>query len=201
MATVNLIFEGKSFPVPKKYLMELLDQHHELFQATTYAVESSVPVAVFQEFVNAASLPLLAREFFLPDLAAECSSFAVPADPISSLSDRVCQLELRVSSFSKPPVKIAEKIESQEEALENLRRAVERQRDSIDGQVRSAVSRVCKLERQVSSISHGSSKHGKEIESQERALENLRQDLGRQRESIDRKVAVVVSVRRTREKI
>jgi hypothetical protein len=112
-------------------------------------VESSVPGDVFKDFVkslkeqtkisitkgNAASLSLLAMEFLLPDLAAECATFSVPIDPISSLSDRVCQLELRVSSFSKPPGKIEETIESQEEALENLRQEVEKQRESIDSKV------------------------------------------------------------------
>jgi hypothetical protein len=135
--------------------MELLDQHQELFQATTYAVQSSVPVAVFKEFVNslkaqtkisvtkgnAASLSLLAREFFLAELSAECAAFSVPVDPISSLSDRVCQLELRVASISKPPGNIAEKIESQERKLESLRREIDRQRESIEVDINGFVVR------------------------------------------------------------
>jgi hypothetical protein len=126
-ATLKLIFEGKSFPVPKKYLMELLDPHQELFQATTYAVQSSVPADVFKEFVNslkaqikfsdmnrnAASLSLLAMEFLLRGLAAECASFSFPADPPSSILNRVCQMRLHVS-FSKPPRQIGDEIERQD---------------------------------------------------------------------------------------
>jgi hypothetical protein len=93
MATLNLVFDAKNFPVPKKCLMELLEQHQELFSATSYAVQSSVPLKIFEMFAaalktqskisvtkgNAASLLLLAKEFFLPKLAAECAALSVLA--------------------------------------------------------------------------------------------------------------------------
>jgi hypothetical protein len=98
MATFILVFNGRSFQVPKKSLFELFEQHQELFPATSYAVQSSVPVDLFEQFVsslktqtkisvtkgNAASLSLLAREFFLGELAAECAAFSVPVDPVQS---------------------------------------------------------------------------------------------------------------------
>jgi hypothetical protein len=64
-------------------------------------------------------------------------------------------LELRVSSFSARPRKIEEKIESHEEALENLRQEVERQRESIDGKVAVVVSRADELLRQFEKLRGG----------------------------------------------
>jgi hypothetical protein len=162
MAMLELVFDGKAFPVPKRSLFELFEYHRDLFDATSYAVQSAVPLNIFEMFVtslktqskisvtkgNAASLSLLASEFFLPELAAECAPFSVQVDPIASLSDRVCKLELRVSSTSNPPRKIEEKIESQEEALENLHQEVDRQRVSIDRQVAVVASRVDELLRE-----------------------------------------------------
>jgi hypothetical protein len=50
MTSLKLVFDGKAFPVPKRYLFTLLEQHQELFTATTYAVQSSVPLDVFEMF-------------------------------------------------------------------------------------------------------------------------------------------------------
>jgi chaperonin cofactor prefoldin len=160
--TLDLVFGGKTFPVPKRAVFELFEHHRLPLEATTYAVQSSVPVAIFEAFANslktqskisvtkenAAPLSLLAQEFFLPDLAAECATLSVPVDQFSRLSDRLCKLELQVSSVSRPPRKIEEKIESQEEALENLRQEVERQGESIGSKVAVVVSRVDELERE-----------------------------------------------------
>jgi predicted nucleic acid-binding Zn-ribbon protein len=200
MAMLNLVVRGKSFPVPKKCLFKLLEEHQELFEAKTYAVQSPVPLDIVETFVaslqtqskisvtkeNAASLSLLSSEFFRPELAAECAIFSGPVDPISSLSDRVCKLELQVSSFSNPPGKIEEEIESQERRVENLRLEVERQRESIEGKVARVASRV-------SAFSNQQRKIEQKIESQDRRLESLRSEVEKQRESFDRKLAVVVS--------
>jgi hypothetical protein len=73
---LELRFHGKAYVVPKKFVVDLLDQRN-LFAATNYAVESSVPVEIFEAFVaslqtqrkvavpkeNAASLSFLAKEF------------------------------------------------------------------------------------------------------------------------------------------
>jgi hypothetical protein len=111
MATLDIVFDGKSFPVAKRYVFALLEHRPELFAATSYVVQSSVPRDIFAIFHaalmnqsklsvtqgNAAFLTLLADEFYFPELAAECAAFS---DPISSLSDRVSQLERQVSGFS-----------------------------------------------------------------------------------------------------
>jgi predicted nucleic acid-binding Zn-ribbon protein len=116
---------------------------------------------------NAACLSLLANEFFLPDLAAECAAFSVPVDPISSLSDRVCKLELRVSSVSSPPGRIEEELVSQERGLETLRQEVERQRESFYRKVGRVVSKIDDLRSGVAVVVS-------RVDALERAFENLR---------------------------
>jgi hypothetical protein len=151
MATLDLLFGGKSFPVPKKCLLPMLEQHQELFAATTYAVQSSVPADAFDLFVdsvktqtkitvtqaNAVPLWFLSKEFFLGDVAAECATFSVPIDQFASLSERVSELERKSSpSVSNRPggtEDALEKIESLEEGLESLRLAVERLRELKGG--------------------------------------------------------------------
>jgi hypothetical protein len=116
MTTLDLLFDGKAFAVPKKSLVEFLD-HCGLLEASSYAVQSSVAVDVFERFVaslktqskiavtkgNAVSLWSLATEFFLSDVAAECATFSVSVDQFARLSDRVSKLERQVASFSNPP--------------------------------------------------------------------------------------------------
>jgi hypothetical protein len=86
--------------------MELFDQYQEaLFQATTWAVQNSVPLGVFEVFVALqklqreefeASLPSLLCECFLPELVAECGSFLAPVGPIGNLQDSACELDHRI---------------------------------------------------------------------------------------------------------
>jgi hypothetical protein len=71
---------------------------------------------------------LLAKEFFIADLQAECATFPVTVDrfsrsldQISSLAERVSELERRLSHFSTPPVLFQEAILSEERQVENLR--------------------------------------------------------------------------------
>jgi hypothetical protein len=110
-----------------------------LFDAASWAVQSSVPRAHFELFVdslktqnkisvttgNAVSLSLLANEFVLSDLVTECATFSVPVDQFLSLSRRVSTLERQISSFSSSPRQIEERIAWQEEGLEHLRLALE----------------------------------------------------------------------------
>jgi hypothetical protein len=128
-----------------------LKQHQELFQATTYAVESSVAGDTFDQFVdsvktqrkitvtqaNAVHLWFLSREFFLGHLAAECATFSVPVDQFASLSERVSELERKsspsVSNRRRGIEDEIEKIESLEEGLESLRLAVEKPREVKGG--------------------------------------------------------------------
>jgi hypothetical protein len=151
MSTIDLFFDGKAFPVPKKSVFELLE-HRRLFEATSYTVRSSVPLRIFQSFVdslknqtkvsvtkgNAASLWLLAREFCLPDAEARCATFSVPVDQFWTLSDRVSELERQLSSFSNPASPIDDPFASQEEGLENLRLTLTKLQTSferVEGQI------------------------------------------------------------------
>jgi hypothetical protein len=44
--------DGKSFPVSKKSCFELFEHHHELFTATSYTGQNSVPRYIFEKFAN-----------------------------------------------------------------------------------------------------------------------------------------------------
>jgi hypothetical protein len=150
ISTVTLIFDGKSFPVPKKSVFELVE-HLGSLEVKSYTVESCVPAAVFGSFAeslknqtkisvtpgNAVPVWSLAKEFFLPDLAAECETFAVPVDQFSSLCDRVSSLERQIVSFSTPGAKIDDVsfIEAQEEGLETLRLSLRRLETSVEGEL------------------------------------------------------------------
>jgi hypothetical protein len=48
----DLLFGGRAFPVSEKSLFELFEEHQELFPAKSYTVDSSVPHAVFEMFVD-----------------------------------------------------------------------------------------------------------------------------------------------------
>jgi hypothetical protein len=147
MSTFALIFDGKVFPVPKKSLFELFEQHHELFSATSYAVQSSARLDVFEAFVgslktqsklpvtrgNAVSLSSLAKEFFLSELAADCAAFSVPLDEFSALSDRVSELERRISFCANRPGPTDDVIEAHEEELESLRLALAKLQTFVEG--------------------------------------------------------------------
>jgi hypothetical protein len=106
-------------------------ENHDLFHAKSYDVQGSVPVSVFETFVdslktqqkltvtreNAAALSLLAKEFFLSELAAECSSFSV--DSLSGLCERVANLERQLSSLPTR-LEIDEQFGSHERQLASL---------------------------------------------------------------------------------
>jgi hypothetical protein len=139
----DLLFNGKAFTLPKKYLFELLE-HLGSIHATSYAVRSAVPLPVFETFFdslksqtkisvtkeNAVSLSLLAREFRLSDVSAECATFSVSVDQFAALSERVSELERQLSSVTFRPAKIEERLDSQEEGLEHIRLHLERLRAS-----------------------------------------------------------------------
>jgi hypothetical protein len=126
MASFELLFQGKTFPVPKKSVLEFLVNRRDLLDAKSYNVESSVSPNVFEEFVDSLrnqrkigvtkdkvkSLLLLAKEFCFEDLEKECLAL-LPPD--ANLSDRICKLEM----------KFEEQISSQERRLESLRLEVE----------------------------------------------------------------------------
>jgi hypothetical protein len=51
MTTLDLVFGSKPYPIPKKCVVELLQQQR-LFDATTYAVQSSIPAPIFELLVR-----------------------------------------------------------------------------------------------------------------------------------------------------
>jgi hypothetical protein len=131
---LGLLFQGKTYPVPRKCVFELLDHRRDLMDAKSYKIRSSVPVSVFETFVdslrsqtkptatreNAASLSLLAKEFFLEELVSDCAALA--ADPLSLLSGRVSKLERQIGYLGLGNV---EEVGWQERGLERVRQTVE----------------------------------------------------------------------------
>jgi hypothetical protein len=85
----KLDFQGAKFAVPKDNLIDIFEHQRNLFDATCYDVQSSVPVEFFALIVKApetgtkvlvttekaGSISLLAKEFCLEDLLSECSLF------------------------------------------------------------------------------------------------------------------------------
>jgi hypothetical protein len=110
----NLDFHGTKFTVPKLSIFALFEHHPEFITATSYKVQSSVPLEVFRVFVkalatgakvsitndNSGAISILAKEFWLEDLLSECVAFQIASAPevITALSDRISKLEDQMSS-------------------------------------------------------------------------------------------------------
>jgi hypothetical protein len=108
----NLDFHGTTFRVPKPSLFNLFEHQRGLFDATSYEVQSSVPLGIFEIFVealktgtkvavtkeNAGAISLLAKEFWLEDLLSECSALQIASVPeqIAALSERISKLEHQI---------------------------------------------------------------------------------------------------------
>jgi hypothetical protein len=203
MAMLDLVFDGRTFPVPKKSVFQLVG-HQELFEAKSYAVQSSVPVEVFEAFVgslkaqtkisvtqgNAVSMWFLAKEFFLSDLSAECGTFSVTVDQFSRLFERVSSLERQISSFSNPGRQIEGEIASQKRGLENLRQQFERLRleaqkitrpeiESHERRLENLCVKVDKMRLEAQTVTQT------EIESQKEGLERLRLTLENVKSSLE----------------
>jgi hypothetical protein len=139
MATIDLVFQGKPYTVPKKAVYTLLNQNRELANATAYSVQSSVPPEVFAKFAdslrdhskisvtkdNAVYLLLLANEFCLSELAATCAAVSVSVHHFCNLSERVSRLERSSSN------RLQEAFRAQERGLEILRLEVDKVRSPV----------------------------------------------------------------------
>jgi hypothetical protein len=113
MATIELVFQGSNFPVPKNALKEFLHYRPDLSAATTYTVQSPVPARIFRQFVdglsadtkaavtngNALFMLLLANEFRFPALISECAAHGLQSH--SDLSNRVLRLEELIGSHER----------------------------------------------------------------------------------------------------
>jgi uncharacterized coiled-coil protein SlyX len=138
MATLfHLDFHGTRFTLPKLSLFDLFEHHRGLFDATSYEVQSSVPLGVFELFMkaletggkvpitkeNAGSISLLAKEFWLDDLLSECSTLQMTSTPelITALSERISKLERQMTSQPLAIVaELKESIANHERQLESL---------------------------------------------------------------------------------
>jgi uncharacterized coiled-coil protein SlyX len=137
MTTVfNLDFHGTRFTVPKPSLFNLFEHQRSLFDATSYEVQSSVPLGIFELFVdslktgtkvvitmeNAGAISLLAKEFWLSDLLSECSALQTASVPelLAVLSERISKLEHQISSQPLAIAELKESIVNHERRLENL---------------------------------------------------------------------------------
>jgi predicted nucleic acid-binding Zn-ribbon protein len=166
VSTLDLVFDGKTYPVPKKFVFEFLERR-DLFHAKSYAVQSSIPLELFETFVdslktqknvpitkqNVESLTLLANEFCLSELARECAAFSVPVDRFSSLSERIGKLEGWMSSLPNAHLSLEEEIGSQERGLEQLRLEVEALKTSLNGKVATVGSNLEELHRKFALLS------------------------------------------------
>jgi hypothetical protein len=146
MTNLGLLFNRKPYPVPRASLSDFLNHHRDLSDATTYQVRSPVAPAVFQAFVgslaaghkisvtqaNAVPLFLLAKEFAISGLAAECARFPVSVGDLASVSERISRIERQVSSFSTATRTLEERLGSQERELENLRLGMGRRTSAAD---------------------------------------------------------------------
>jgi hypothetical protein len=138
----NLDFHGERFTVPKLSLCHLFERQRGPFDATSYNVQSSVSVEIFKVFVNALKtgtnvpvprensghISLLATEFWLEDLAAECSALQLDSASqlITALSERITQVEHQLSSQVPTIVpELKESITNYERQLESLLPVIE----------------------------------------------------------------------------
>jgi chromosome segregation ATPase len=139
--TFDLDFQGTKFTVPKVSLFNFFQHRPELFTATSYKLESAIPLPVFEAFVktleentkfcvtkeNVLSISVLAKEFCLEELSTECSTLLSTLDPlgtlesISVLSQRISELESRLSSSPSGIVpEVNEVLTNHERQLEDL---------------------------------------------------------------------------------
>jgi hypothetical protein len=128
----TLDFHGASFPVPKGSLFDLFEHHPELVTKSSYEVQSSVPIDLFQAFVkaletgtkvpvtkeNAYAISPLAKEFWLEDLLSECSALQTAPEQITVLYQRITKLEYQISLASMEELR--ESIANHERRLESL---------------------------------------------------------------------------------
>jgi predicted nucleic acid-binding Zn-ribbon protein len=144
----ELVFDGTKFAVPKPSLFYLFEHHTDLMAATSYVVQSVVPLEIFEIFVNslkagtkvpvtmqnAGALVLLAKEFCFEELLSECSAVASVAPPelITTLSERISQLEDRLSVQNQSVItELKESVANHDRRLEELLSAIETNARSV----------------------------------------------------------------------
>jgi hypothetical protein len=127
--------------VPKGNLIPLLEHQPELVKKASYEVQSSVPLEMFEIFVNhletgtkvsvtkenAFAISLLAKEFGLVELLSECSSrYVVSLLDFIVLSERMTKLEHQISCLDLAVApQLKESIANHEQQLQSLRSVIE----------------------------------------------------------------------------
>jgi hypothetical protein len=138
----DLDFHGTRFIVLKRSLFNSVEHQRNMFDAARCNVQSSVSAGIFKIFVNAlatgtkvpvtkensGSISLLAKEFWLEDLLAECSALQVDsaAELIAALPERITELEHQISSQAPTVVPdLKESVTNHDRQLENLLSAID----------------------------------------------------------------------------
>jgi hypothetical protein len=133
----ELSFQKATFAVPKPNLFNFFDHRPELMATKSYSVQSDVPLDIFQAFVKSLqantplpvtketvdSIALLAQEFWVEDLIAECSALqeTLHPDDIRVLTERVTKLELQLAAdHTGSLAELDESRTNHERQLENL---------------------------------------------------------------------------------
>jgi hypothetical protein len=117
------------------------------------ALKKGLKVSVTKEI--AGPLALLAKEFFFPELLAECLAQTEPSpDIIATLSDRISRLEHRLCSSSADPdstrlrIEIADlkrSVDRLQSELEMMKAKIENQNDTLIAHLRTATRKVSVL--------------------------------------------------------
>jgi hypothetical protein len=153
MTQFELVFQGKTFPVPRKSVWEFLDNRRDLLDTKSYEVQSAVSPGVFEAFLNSLrtqtkiaitkenvdSLSLLADEFALADLASDCAAFSVQS--VSELSDRVSRLEAQISVLLPDSIRFGEQFSAHEREFARLASLISMLRTDISS-IRTQVSSI-----------------------------------------------------------
>jgi small GTP-binding protein len=138
----DLDFHGTKFTVTKTNLIKFFLHRPEVSAATTYEVQSTVPLEIFELFVtsletgtkipitteNASAISTLAREFWVEDLFTESSSVQAASSPdlVAALSERISTLEHQLSSQVLIHVsELKESIKNQDRQLETVISSIE----------------------------------------------------------------------------
>jgi hypothetical protein len=163
MANIDLLFQGRSFPIPRKSIPEFLTRRSDLSTAPSYIVQSPVPARIFQEFVdslragtqtrlshaNAVFILLLANEFSFADLRSDCAAFALQAT--SELSNRLTRLEEQLIVHERQLESLTARLNRSEMPISRL----QCQTDAHERQIEGLLSKLPALETRQAQTENG----------------------------------------------
>jgi hypothetical protein len=166
MTTFDLTFQQAKFPVPRGVLINFFERHPDIFHETSYEVRSSVPLEIFQEFIqglesgkqmevtkqNAGAVALLAQEFGCSSLLAVAAA-QIPVidgkmvqESIAELSERISNLEHKVlSGVCSVPTSGADSWIPRVSAIEQTLL-------QLQSELSNSISEICELKSQLNGI-------------------------------------------------